>query len=95
MNRIIDANKVISVLEQLNEHSLTGSMNIQNALYLINTQPTAYDVDKVIEKFEHKIMSVRNSVYSNDKLQNESIKTIIINVISDLEDVVKGGGINE
>lgn len=64
-------------------------------IYLAENAPTAYDVNKVIEKFEHKIMSVRNSVYTNDKLQNESIKTIIINIISDLEDVVKGGGIHE
>ena len=54
MSRLIDADKVISILEQLNEHSLTGNMNIQNALYLIDEQATAYDVEKVVQQLEEE-----------------------------------------
>ena len=43
---------MISVLEQLEEHSLNGKMDISNAIYLLNNQPTAYDVDKVVEELE-------------------------------------------
>ena len=52
MSDLISRSKVISVLEQLEEHSLTGKMDISNAIYLLNNQPTAYSVDKVVEKLE-------------------------------------------
>ena len=48
MNDLISRSKVISVLEQLEEHSLTGKMHISNAIYLLNNQPIAYDIDNVV-----------------------------------------------
>ena len=50
MSDLISRSKVIYVLEQLEEHSLTGKMDISNAIYLLNNQPTAYSVDKVVEE---------------------------------------------
>ena len=52
MSDLISRSKVISVLEQLEEHSLSGKMNISNAIYLLEMQPTAFDIDKVVEKLE-------------------------------------------
>ena len=52
MSDLISRSKVISVLEQLEEHSLTGKMDISNAIYLLNNAPTAYDIDKVVEELE-------------------------------------------
>ena len=52
MSDLISRSKVISVLEQLEEHSLTGKMDISNAIYLLEKQPTAYSVDKVVEELE-------------------------------------------
>ena len=52
MSDLISRSKVISVLEQLEEHSLNGKMDISNAIYLLNNQPTAYDIDKVVEELE-------------------------------------------
>ena len=52
MSDLISRSKVISVLEQLEEHSLSGKMNISNAIYLLEMQPTAYDVDKVVKELE-------------------------------------------
>ena len=52
MSDLISRSKVISVLEQLEEHSLTGKMHISNAIYLLNNQPIAYDIDKVVEQLE-------------------------------------------
>lgn len=43
---------MISVLEQLEEHSLTGKMDISNAIYILNNQPTTYDIDNVVEKLK-------------------------------------------
>ena len=55
MSDLINRSKVISVLEQLEEHSLTGKMDISNAIYLLNNQSTAYDVDKVVEELEKEL----------------------------------------
>ena len=55
MSDLISRSKVISVLEQLEEHSLTGKIHISNAIYLLKNQPTAYDIDKVVEELEGKI----------------------------------------
>ena len=52
MSDLISRSKVIAVLEKLEEHSLTGKMDISNAIYLLENQPTAYDVDKVVEQLE-------------------------------------------
>ena len=55
MNDLISRSKVISVLEQLEEHSLTGKMDIANAIYLLNNTPTAYDIYKVVEELSEEI----------------------------------------
>ena len=52
MSDLISRSKAISVLKQLEEHSLSGKMDISNAIYLLENQPTAYSVDKVIEELE-------------------------------------------
>ena len=52
MSDLISRSKVISVLEQLEEHSLTGKMYISNAIYLLNNQPTAYSVYRVVGELE-------------------------------------------
>ena len=59
MSDLISRSKVISVLEQLEEHSLTGKMYISNAIYLLNNQPTAYDIDKVIDDLIAKCESAK------------------------------------
>ena len=52
MSDLISRNRAISILEQLDEHSLSGKMDISNAIYLLEKQPTAYDIDKVVEELE-------------------------------------------
>ena len=52
MNDLISRSKVISVLEQLEEHSLSGKMDISNAIYLLKIQSTVYDIDKVVEELD-------------------------------------------
>lgn len=60
MSDLISRSKVISVLEQLEEHSLTGKMDISNAIYLLNNTPTAYDIDKVVRQLN--LESVGSSI---------------------------------
>ena len=52
MSDLISRKKVISVLEQLEEHSISGNMDISNAIYLLEIQPSSYDIDKVVEELE-------------------------------------------
>ena len=53
MSDLISRSKVIAVLEQLEEHSLSSKMDISNAIYLLENQPTAYDINKVVEELEN------------------------------------------
>ena len=72
MSDLISRSKVISLLEQLEEHSLTGKMDISNAIYLLNNQPTAYDIDKVVEELEQKkeeVQRMRNTCIALSDLE--------------------------
>ena len=59
MSDLISRSKVISILEQLEEHSLSGQMYISNAIYLLKNQPTAYDIDNVVEELEESSKTCR------------------------------------
>ena len=94
MSDLISRNRAISILEQLEEHSLTGKMDISNAIYLLEKQPTAYDIDNVVEELEErKILHERLVEYENkngtvtEKYQH--IKAI--DVLSDAIEIVKKG----
>ena len=95
MSDLISRSDVISVLEQLEEHSLTGKMDISNAIYLLNNTPTAYDIDNVIEELEEMIHPKQlyfckyarggcKHLYNNDK---DCMECIVENAI----EIVKQG----
>ena len=85
MSDLISRSKVISVLEQLEEHSLTGKMDISNAIYLLNNQPTTYDIDKVVDELETN--------KQNALEVEESIKEY--NVWNEAIEIVKQGGVSD
>ena len=98
MSDLISRNRAISILEQLEEHSLTGKMDISNAIYLLNNQPTAYDIDNVVEELEErKILHERLVEYENkngtvtEKYQH--IKAI--DVLNDAIEIVKQGYVSD
>ena len=66
MSDLISRSKVIAVLEKLEEHSLTGKMDISNAIYLLENQPTSYDIDKVVEELEMEMKA--SSGYSAERV---------------------------
>ena len=88
MSDLISRSKVISVLEQLEEHSLTGKMDISNAIYLLNNQPTAYDIDKVVDELE-KIRA--KETCNKEKCDTKEICRIC--VVDDAIEIVKQGGV--
>ena len=92
MSDLISRSKVISVLEQLEEHSLSGKMNISNAIYLLEMQPTAYDVDKVVKELEENASRYTKKYltpYGNNGYRD--IKAISIHKAIE---IVKHGGVS-
>ena len=100
MSDLIRRSKVISVLEQLEEHSLTGKMDISNAIYLLNNTPTAYDIYKVVEELEERTDFLKDCTKygnKNAEQQAESYSTMMMYEVADLVDdlieIVKHGGL--
>lgn len=90
MSDLISRSKVISVLEQLEEHSLTGKMDISNAIYLLENQPTAYDIDKVVEELEENA-SRYTKKYATPYGNNGYRDTKAISIHKAIEIVKQGG----
>ena len=91
MSDLISRSKVISVLEQLEEHSLSGKMDISNAIYLLENQPTAYDIDNVVEELEErqKEYLAGFGVYNNDEMHG------VVCGLGDAIEIVKQGGVSD
>ena len=83
--RLIDADK-IDFNEVFVGASKFAKDTRQAGKMLINAQPTAYDVDKVVEQLE--VGLANECVYERDqKVYTEAIRCAI--------EIVKGGGVNE
>ena len=79
MSDLISRSKVIAVLEQLEEHSLSGKMDISNAIYLLENQPTAYNIGKVVEELEQKkeeVQRMRNTCVALSDLEVCDIENV-------------------
>lgn len=90
MSDLISRSKAISVLEQLEEHSLTGKMDISNAIYLLENQPKAYDIDKVVEELQENA-SRYTKKYTTPYGNNGYRDTKAISIHKAI-DIVKRGG---
>ena len=90
MSDLISRSKVISVLEQLKEHSLSGKMDISNAIYLLENQPTAYDIDKVVQELK-KNASRYTKKYVTPYGNNGYRDTKAISIHKAIEIVKRGG----
>ena len=88
MSDLISRSKAISVLKQLEEHSLSGKMYISNAIYLLDNQPTAYSIDKVIEELE---LIRAKKTCNKEKCDTKEICRIC--VVDDAIEIVKRGGV--
>ena len=85
--RLIDADKLIEVLHESLEGDcyLREDYEFMGIDEFIKNQPTAYDVDKVLEQLE--VGLANECVYERDqKVYTEAIRCAI--------EIVKGGGID-
>ena len=87
MSDLISRRRAISILEHLDEHSLNGKMDISNAIYLLENQPTAYDIAKVVGELETD-SSVK--LYGSGNSDN-----YLIPVKSAIEIVKQGGVVDD
>ena len=90
MSDLISRNRAISILEQLEEHSLSGKMDISNAIYLLKNQPNAYDISKVAEELE-KNSSRYTKKYTTPYGNNGYRDTKAISIHKAIEIVKRGG----
>ena len=91
MGRLIDADKLLETLQDLEPHC--ENKDYENGMFstmkyympkIINDEPTAYDVDKVVEQLESLSNAEADYYYasSNDVINRD-----------DVIEIVKGGGI--
>ena len=95
MSDLISRSKVIAVLEQLEEHSLSGKMDISNAIYLLENQPTAYNIGKVVAELEQKkeeVQRMRNTCVALSDLEVCDIENV---TYERAIEIVKHGGVSD
>ena len=95
MSDLISRSKVIAVLEQLEEHSLSGKMDISNAIYLLENQPTAYNIGKVVAELEQKkeeVQRMRNTCVALSDLEVCDIENV---TYKRAIEIVKHGGVSD
>ena len=95
MSDLISRSKVIAVLEQLEEHSLSGKMDISNVIYLLENQPTAYNIGKVVEELKQKkeeVQRMRNTCVALSDLEVCDIENV---TYKRAIEIVKHGGVSD
>ena len=94
MGRLIDADKLLETLQDLEPHcdnkdyerGMLSTMNYYMPR-IINDEPTAYDVDKVVDKLEE--IRVKKTC-NKEKCDTKELCRIC--VVDDAIEIVKGGG---
>lgn len=96
MSRLIDADKLIEELKNLakgqilicpNIAEFFVSIRVDRIIDILNSQPTAFNVDKVVSELEDYKMWKELLIYDLDFRERQIIKKAI--------DLVKAGGIDE
>lgn len=94
--RLIDADLLKDAIEkEKGDNDYMCRLCLESTKEIIDEQPTAFDVDKVIEQMEHKIAN-----FDCKSCRYRDINCEICNkdcgdaLIDDLLDIVKGGGVD-
>ena len=97
MGRLIDADKLLETLQDLEphcenkdyEHGMLNTMRYYMPK-IINDEPTAYDANKVVEKLEQKMKRARDKEQENTSEYFEGEADVFEFAI----EIVKGGGVD-
>lgn len=101
--RLIDADMLIEQFEKVKNEStcLADIAQIIGVQCVIDEQPTAYDVDKVVEQLEERTTFLKECTKYGNKdaeQQEKSYATMMMYevayLVDDLLEIVKGGGVD-
>lgn len=96
--RLIDADKIIEHLEKVKKESasLVDMAHIIGFQSVIDTQPTAYDVDKVVEQLRKQQEKLETDIFAkeSDNWYGQYCNGIHEGIDKAIE-IVKAGGIDE
>ena len=100
MSRLIDADKLLSYVDRVKNSGLGKQKSLEYITKYISNMPTAFNVDKVVEKLEEQISKhdLLFNKYVKDKDKSCSWSISELNKIRGLLeaiDVVKAGGIDD
>ena len=91
MGKLIDADPVLDNLSGRLE-----SMKDYDAVKdVINNMPTAYDVDRVVEKLEKRRMDALRHLRENKGTEFGYASECVYNSLNEAVEIVKGGGVDE
>ena len=102
MSDLISRSELLKRLEEWNTSDETDKALYNFAFYRIIEQPTAYDIDKVVEKLEERADFLKDCTKygnKNAKQQAESYNTMMMYEVADLVDdlieIVKNSGVDD
>lgn len=93
--RLIDADLLKDAIEkEKNDNDYMCRLCLESTKEIIDEQPTAFDVDKVIEQMEQRIANFdcKSCRYGNAECE-VCDKDCSDALIDDLLDIIKGGGV--
>lgn len=102
MGRLIVADELIELMIKDRDYAgENGFMDMfyerQHLIGVINKQPTAYDVDAVVQQLEKKIQTHEHCIEyekKNGTITEEFQQRKAVEVLKDAIEIVKGGGVN-
>ena len=100
MSRLIDADKLIKYIEKSRKENphidikIASNHNFEHFHFikLVNEQPTAYDVDKVIEQLEKSHFHTE-STFDDDGCCNDDSEEVVN--LNEAIEIVRRGGMDE
>ena len=93
MNRLIDADKLKEAIEEeKDDNDYMCRLCLESIKEIIDEQPTAFDVDEVVEKLEE--VKNKDTEIALDEAQKERCFWYAQGMNRAIE-IVKGGGVNE
>lgn len=87
MSRLIDADKLKEAIEEeKDDNDYMCRLCLESIKEIIDEQPTAFDVDEVVQQLEMLI---------EDKVSESGEDWYTAQCLNEAVDIVKGGGVNE
>lgn len=97
---LIDADKLKTDLEKaISKNEDMDCLDFLRVASVIDAQPTAYDMDKVVEQLEERTAFLKDCTKYGNKTEEKQLKSYdtmmmyeVADLVDDLTDIVKAGG---